>query len=200
VIDGGGVFGAVELNIVPPGTDPLSAIALRAEAETDALGWGGERDAALQWFWLYDQGQLSGGGNLRGIGMGLAEVGMDLDGKHPVVLLDYLARHVKPSRDLIGFVLVQECWIATWAGGDEENKARILAAAERREIWRQPDRLEARVAQVQMLTGQTRAVLRIRGQEPQLVGQLPGDVDSLVANGMRQLADTLRLRKYGRRG
>lgn len=195
-----GTFSSAELNIVPQGTDPLDAITLRAEAEADALGWGSEREAELRWFWLYDHGEIPGGGNLRGVGMALAEVGMDWDGKHPVTLLNYLAQHVKPRRDLIGFVLVHECWIACWDGGDDETKARILAAAERREVWRQPDRQEARVAQLQMLTGRTRCVLRIRGQEPQLVGLAPGDADSMVATAMRGLADTLRLRKYGRRG
>lgn len=191
-----------EMAICPTGADPLTMMVLRAEAECDRLGWGGEREAPLRWFWLHDQGPLAGS-NLTGVAMGLADMGETLDQLHPLQLVQALEAHMTTvDRDLIGFILVSEGWMVTWAPEDQATRARAIAAAGRREIWRQPDRVETRLAHLQMLTGQHRHVLRVRGQDcdPQSVGPLPGGEAGELPPAMYRLATTLRRRKYGRRG
>lgn len=190
------MFGSsAELQICPSGSDPLAMMAFRAEAECERLGWGGEREAPLRWFWLHDQGPLLD--QMRSVAMGPADMSEALQSLHPLELLQTVEEHMTDvDRDLVGFVLVAEAWTVTYAGGDRAGRERAMAAAERREIWRQPDRKENRIAELQMLTGQRRTVLRVRGEEPVLVGSPAGDVPA----ALRKLAVTLRRRKYGRRG
>lgn len=194
------IFGTTaELQMVPPGDDPLEAVAMRAEAECDRLGWGSEREAELAWFWLYDNGSLPGG--QASLAMGRAEMSDDLAGQHPVHLIEGFGKHMtRVDRQLIGFVLVHEAWMVLWEGDDVATRDRAMAAAGRREIWRQPDRQEVRIAELQMLTGQHRTVMRIRGGDPMLFGPLPVGDSGAVPAAMRHLATTLRRRKYGRRG
>lgn len=189
-----------EFNIIPDGADLLDTLVLRAEAEAQARGWGTERDADLRWFWLYDNGPLPNG--MASMAMGLAQSSPALEGLHPVQLIDLLEQYTtRVDKALVGFVVVVEAWMLVYADGDEPNRARVWAAADRREVWRQPDRREVRTAWLQMLNGQTRSVIRVRGQDPQLLDWplMPKDAED-VAGAMRRLAVTLRRRKYGRRG
>jgi hypothetical protein len=191
----------VEFAVCPPGQDVLAQIAFRAEAEADRIGWGGEREAPLYWFWLHDNGRLSA--DLASIAMSEGDLGPELQLLYPVQLIQTFEHHLRRvQRTLMGFVLVSEGWMATYS---EDNKAEmdsVWAAANRREIWRRPDRMEIRTARLQMLSGQTRSVLRVRGQEPKLMADLPPsrDVTIEIPAAMARLATTLRLRKYGRRG
>lgn len=187
-----------ELVVCPPGEDPLGLALLKAEADADAAGWGSEREAVLWWWWLHDNGRLPNG--TATIAMRLADVPADTAVVHPLPLIEWMLTHLPPvNRTLIGFALVQEAWILQH-GGDPASEARALAVAARREVWKQPDRIEARMASLQMLTGATRNVIRIRGEAPVMVGPTRAGDPGEVPAAMARLAVALRLRKYGRRG
>lgn len=190
-----------EFAVVPAGDDLLTTMVLRAEAECDRLGWGSEEAAPLRWFWLHDNGALPNG--MASIAMGVADMSEPLESLHPVALIEALEQHmVDVDRSLVGFILVNEGWMVRWRSDDPATRNRVLAAADRRELWRQPDREETRVATLQMLTGQTRSVMRIRGEETTPMPYVPlpvGDAAAVPA-ALYRLAVTLRRRKYGRRG
>jgi len=193
-----------QLEVCPPGQDVLTQIALRAEAEAEAAGWGGERDAPNHWWWLHDHGTVAGSrGNLASIAMVSGELDADMEILHPVELAEVFDRSLtRVPRTLVGFVLVSEAWMLVFEPGDDAGRERAFDVASRREVWRQPDRVEVRTVQLQMLTGQTRTVLRRRGHEPIVAADLPPsrDVTVEVPAALARLAKTLRLRKYGRRG
>lgn len=190
---------SAEFEVCPTGADPLAMMVLRAEAECEKRGWGGEREAPLRWFWLYDNGVLPGG--MSSIAMGLADLKEPLEMLSPVSLVEALERYMfRVDRSLIGFILVNEGWMVRWHGNDAETRARVMAAAERRQLWQQPDREEIRVAELQLLTGDSCTATRVRGEEPSLWGPMPVGDAGAVPVAMRRLAATLRRRKYNRRG
>jgi hypothetical protein len=192
------------LEVCPPGEDVLAAIALRAEAVAEEAGWGGERDAPNQWWWLHDNGHLAGASpSLSSIAMVKSKLGPDLELLHPVELVNVFEEHLhEVAQTLMGFVLVAEAWMLSYQPDDRAGRERVFDVANRREVWRQPDRMEIRAVRLQMLTGQDRCVLRIRGQDPMLVGDVPPSRDVMieVPAALARLATVLRRRKYGRRG
>lgn len=193
-----------DFDVCPPGEDVLARVALRAEAEADKEGWGGEREARNHWWWIHDNGNVAGAGRtLSSLALAEADLDAEVTQLHPVDLVAVLERSVtRVPRTLMGFVLVSEAWMLAYKPDDEASRRRVFSVADRREVWRQPDRVEVRTVHLQMLTGKTRAVLRMRGQKPILANDLPPNRDVVVEvpAAMARLATTLRLRKYGRRG
>lgn len=171
---------------------------MRVETEVDALGWGGEREAPIRWWWLGDAGEWPG--SKRGMALAPAPLSDVLASMHPAQLAAAFEEHMtKVDKDLVGFVMAHEGWALIHSEDDHETEARAFAAAKRREIWKQPDREEVRTVFLQMLTGQSRSVIRVRGEQPCLVG-VPQYGAGEIPTALRRLAVTLRRRKYGRRG
>lgn len=194
-----------DLEVCPPGEDVLAAITFRAEAEAEEAGWGGERDAPNHWWWLHDNGRVAGGSpSLSSIAMVKSKLGPDLELLHPVELVNVFEHHLhEVGRTLMGFVLVAEAWMLSYQPDDRAGRERVFDVATRREVWRQPDRVEIRTARLQMLAaGEARCVLRIRGQDPMLVDAMAQSRDVIieVPAAMDRLATALRRRKYSRRG
>jgi len=141
--------------------------------------------------------------NVVGEAFTVYKLGPDLELLHPVELVNVFEEHLhEVAQTLMGFVLVAEAWMLSYQPDDRAGRERVFDVANRREVWRQPDRMEIRAVRLQMLTGQDRCVLRIRGQDPMLVGDVPPSRDVMieVPAALARLATVLRRRKYGRRG
>lgn len=192
-----GIFNTMpEVVVLPDSEDAWAAIALRAEALAHEAGWHDE-DSPTELFWLHEH-PVPGLG--AGVAVGTPDVPAEYKAIHPVPLLEMIRRHMtRPRRDLVGFVVVVEGWMVVGNPDDVAERKYAQALSAERRLRDHPRRIEIRQAHLITLTGQERVVIRRRDGEP-IVKSVGREYDGAVPHAMRDLANALRLRKYGRRG
>lgn len=164
----------LELQIVPPGIDPLEFGVLQVvkeiEVEVERHGWD-----QPHMLWAIVRMQADLGARAVGFGFGLAFVTGLSNQERPHESLLEMARDPKmilallhdreiPPEQLQAWVIVTEAWMVVPHDPSPEEAKRVSDLAEARQLHAQPDRKEVRSLTAVDRAERTYMVARMRGQ------------------------------------